>query len=305
MRAALKFYKGDLDMPTKSTAVTDNQQYLVNSYFEEATSYWAEIYQRYGIKEFIHQERLRIVLDWAARIGLPSNARVLDVGSGAGLAAVALAKRGHVVEAIDPVQSMVDATRDRATKEGVEHLVRSSVEDVNSLSFPDATFNLVIAIGVLPWLSSIENPLREMYRVLHPEGYLIITVDNRWCLSRFLDPASNPLLGPIRRLARGILRSRVREKLHARAQVTSTRECDSLLRASGLKKIRGITLGFGPFSLFGNELLPYGSGRKAHQTCQDLADRGVAVFRSGGAQYLVLARKCDAPLTMNGFVSGA
>src|SRR5260370_32385202 len=184
-------------MPPKSTVNTGNQQYWVNSYFEQATSYWAEIYDRVGIKEFIHQERLRIVLDLAARIGLTSNARVLDAGSGAGLAAVALAKRGHVVEAIDAVQSMVDATQDRATKEGVEHLVRSSVEDVNSLSFPDATFSLVIAIGVLPWLSSIENPLREMYRVLHSEGYLIVTVDNLWGLSRFLVPSSNPLLGPI------------------------------------------------------------------------------------------------------------
>jgi ubiquinone/menaquinone biosynthesis C-methylase UbiE len=286
-------------MPPKSTVNTGNQQYRVNSYFEQVSSYWAEIYDRVGIKEFIHQERLRIVLDLVARIGLPSNARVLDVGSGAGLAAVALAKRGHVIEAVDTVQNMVDATRDRATKEGVEHLVRSSVDDINSLSFPDATFSLVIAIGVLPWLSSIENPLREMYRVLHAEGYLIITVDNRWCLSRFLDPVSNPLLAPIRGFAKRVLRWPARGKPCARARVTSTRECDSLLQGAGLEKIQGITLGFGPFSLFGRELLPYRLGLKAHQTCQDLANRGVAVFRSGGSQYLVLARKSGASPALN------
>src|SRR2546427_12508008 len=93
-------------------------QSVVNAYFRKEAAYWAEIYERNGIKEAIHKERLRAAVAMAVGLRLAPAARVLDVGCGAGLAAIRLARQGLIVEAIDPVEAMVEATRKGAMGAG-------------------------------------------------------------------------------------------------------------------------------------------------------------------------------------------
>jgi len=276
-------------MQTQVGAQAEAEQKLVNSRFEKLVSEWAEIYERQGFDEFIFQERMRIVLDMVGRIGLPSQTRVLEVGCGAGVYTLALAKMGHLVDAIDPVQTMVDATRERARRGGQEHRVRSNLGDVHALGFPNETFGLVLAIGVFPWLSSIEQPLQEMYRVIRPGGYLVITVNSRWGLQQLLEPLSNPILRPAKELARRLLRRRPK----VRPYVIRLRHCDALLNTSGFEKLESLTLGFGPFSVFGCKLLPSSLGLKLHCRLQALAERGFPVLRAGGSKYIVLVKKHD------------
>jgi ubiquinone/menaquinone biosynthesis C-methylase UbiE len=265
------------------------EQKVVNSHFEEVASEWAEIYEREGVREFVFQERLRIVLDIVGRIGLPPQMRVLDVGCGAGFGTIGLAKMGYVVDAVDPVQAMVDATRERASRAGQERRVRSGLGDVHALCFPNETFALVLAIGVLPWLSSPEQPLQEMCRVLRPGGYLIVTADNSRGLRNILEPLTNPVLQPAVELARRMLQRR--RRLGARGYRISLRHCDALLDASGLDKVESLTLGFGPFTVFRRELLPYSFGVKVHRRLQALADRGFPMLCSSGTEYIALVRK--------------
>jgi ubiquinone/menaquinone biosynthesis C-methylase UbiE len=274
-------------MQTQISAQAEAEQKSVNSHFEELTSEWAEIYERQGLHEFIFQERMRIVLDMVGRIGLPSQTRVLEVGCGAGIYTLRLAKMGHLVDAIDPVQTMVDATRERARRGGQEGRVRSYLGDVNALGFRNETFGLVLAVGVLSWLSSIEQPLQEMYRVLRPGGYLIITVDNRWALKQVLEPLSNPILGPAMELARRLLQRGPKVRAHA----IPLRHCDALLNAIGFEKVESLTLGFGPFSVFGCKLLPSSLGLKLHCRLQAAAERGFPVLRASGLKYIVLVKK--------------
>ncbi len=278
-------------MQNPSADETADEQKLVNSYFDEVASYWGELYEGSGVQEFVHQERLRIVLDLVDRIGLPASTRVLEVGCGAGMATVALGKKGYAVEATDTVQAMVDSTRQRAIKAGLQSRVRSSLEDVHSLSFPDRAFGLVVAMGVLPWLPSIEKPMLEMSRVLQPAGYLIVTVDNRRGLRWFLDPLTNPLLRPAKEMAKRALQRLGLMGPAVRPHLTSARECDAALRAAGLRKVEGVTLGFGPFSLLKHQLLPNSVGLTVHRRLQALADRGFPGLRSAGSQSIVLARK--------------
>src|SRR5438067_905324 len=112
------------------------EQALVNSHFEAAASEWAKIYDRSGLNELVHQERLRIVLDMVRRLHLPSQPRLLDVGCGAGFATLGLAKMGYSIDAVDPVQAMVDGTEDRVKRAGLEQRVRTGLGDVHALCFP-------------------------------------------------------------------------------------------------------------------------------------------------------------------------
>ena len=271
-----------------------HEQKVVNSHFQHAASYWTEIYRREGVLEFIHQERQRLMLGLVETLGLPYGTRVLEIGCGAGFAAVELAKKGYAVDAIDSVPVMVDLTRKHATRSAVDGTVKSNFGDIHNLDFLNETFGLVVAMGVLPWLRHIDKPLLEMSRVLRLGGYLVVNVNNRWAICPFLDPRTNPVLAPIKRVARRILQFGKSDP-RPRTRSMSVRTLDSRLGPLGLQKVRGIVFGFGPFSFFGRELFPYSVGLRIHQTLQRLADRGRPILRSTGVQYMVVAKKIVAP----------
>jgi ubiquinone/menaquinone biosynthesis C-methylase UbiE len=268
-----------------------DQQTLVNSLFEDDASYWAEIYERTGVKEFVHQQRLRTLLELVERIAPPAQSLILDAGCGAGLAAVALARRGYHVQAMDAVEAMVDLTSRRAIEAGVERRVTTTMGDVDSLPFGDKTFPLVVMMGVLPWLPSIEKPLRELHRVIQPAGHLIVSLDNRWSLCRFLDPFINPVLSPGKELVRSLLYRLGRTEATVHSRLTSNREFDLLLKTTGFKKTQAKTLGFGPFTVFRHEFLPSRVGLTVHQGFQAIAERGFPIFRSAGMQSIVVASR--------------
>ena len=271
-----------------------NQQKLVDSYFHSGSQTWKEIYEREDVHALIHQQRRIIVLRLIDNLNLSLDSRMLEVGCGAGSTTVALAQRGYVVNAIDSVRAMVDLTRQLSDRLKTEHRVVASLGDIHNLPFPDNTFALTLAMGVIPWLHSSDRAIREMTRVTKPGGYVIVNADNRWRLNEILDPARNPLHAPLRRVLRNM---RVRLRLGTsipQTQRHSPKEFDSVLAKAGLQKIEGVTLGFGPFSLFKQKILSDMMARKLHGILQNLADREVPLIRLTGAQYIVLARKLSS-----------
>jgi ubiquinone/menaquinone biosynthesis C-methylase UbiE len=279
-------------MPVQQGSEPIGHQSVVNSHFTKATPYWADVYRRQDdVDAVIFQERLRRVLALVDGLALPPLSPVLEVGSGAGHATVALAKRGFVVEAIDAVQSMVDATRANAASAGVGASIKAGLGDVHALPFADASFKLVVAMGVLDWFPSMVQPIRQLARVLEPGGYSIVTMDNQWGLRQFVEPYTNPLLRPIKAVIKRLRGPSERNKDRALTYVASLRKTDATLREAGLEKMAGLTLGFGPFRLFNTPVLTDAAGLKIHRQLQRLCDRGIPLLRSSGGQYVVLARK--------------
>src|SRR5262249_36593088 len=150
--------------------------------------------------------RHSMALRWVQDLDLRPNARILEVGCGAGLLTVALALNGYIVDAVDSTDAMLQMTRQTATRHGVEDLVRIQSADVHALPFHQHTFDLVIALGVIPWSHSEHLALREMQRVLKPGGHFLVTADNNARLDRLLDPLSSPLAAPLRLAAKHFLR---------------------------------------------------------------------------------------------------
>jgi ubiquinone/menaquinone biosynthesis C-methylase UbiE len=222
----------------------------------------------------------------------------LETGCGAGLLTVALAQRGFVVDALDPVPTMLDLTRAAASDLGVESRVRAVAGDVHHLQYPDDSFHAVLGLGVLPWLHSPQLALTEMARVLKPGGYLLVTVDNLWRLNDVLDPRRTPVFGFFRRifsLGRHHWRAfRNHRLVPTLARLDSTHDLDSGINAAGLTRIKSVTLGFGPFSIWDKPMFNEATGIALHRKLQSLADRNFPILRSTGAHYVVLARKWTA-----------
>jgi len=277
------------------------QQEKVNAYFTSQSSYWRDIYVEKDVYAQIYQDRHSTILDWIKSLALLPAAQVMEIGCGAGLLSVALAQCGHQICAIDSSAAMVEQARVHATEAGVVDALSLSVGDVYSLAFAQSSFDLAVAVGVVPWLSRPELAIREMARVLKPGGFLILTVDNRARLNIHLDPLLYPGFLPLKRFAKDVLDRmgvRRRSPYEVDSHFHTCRSIDAILSRLALVKINSKTLGFGPFTFLRCPLLPRSLGIALHRRLQHLADQGMPVLHAAGSHYIVLARKSQdaAPL---------
>jgi SAM-dependent methyltransferase len=96
---------------------------------------------------------------------------VLDVGSGDGAAASALAPYCKSLTCIDVNPRRIAAAKDRLSKHS--H-VRTRVADVHALPFRAAAFDSVLMFHTLTYAEAPADALRECARVLRPGGRLVL-----------------------------------------------------------------------------------------------------------------------------------
>ena len=103
-------------------------------------------------------------------------ARVLDVASGTGDLAMAVARRypGTTVQGIDPSREMTAIGRSKIERSGLEDRIELGEGDARDLAFPDHSFDAVtIAFGIRN-IPDRERALREMVRVTRPGGRVAV-----------------------------------------------------------------------------------------------------------------------------------
>ena len=104
-----------------------------------------------------------------------TGARVLDAGCGTGSQLAEIAGRGFDVVGLEPAIEMRRIAIE--ANPGVE--IGSG--SITAMPFPDASFDVVIALEVLRYLPETDNDLawKEMLRVLRPGGTLIFNLGKR------------------------------------------------------------------------------------------------------------------------------
>ena len=212
----------------------------VRAHFRRDAEYWRSIYEDDGDRAgAVYHERLERVLTGVDALGLTPPVRVIDVGAGAGLASVALAERGYDVLAVDSTRRMLELTEARAAAAGL--IVRVAEADASSLPIDDASVDLVVAVGLIPWLVDTRPVLDEFRRVLRPPGGLVITADNRWRLTELADPSLSPLFDPCAPLGRATAQAPPRLVRSAlRAAPPFARRVGAASDRSGLRRPRVI-----------------------------------------------------------------
>ena len=135
---------------------------LVQQHFRSTLPYWEQIYADRTVYGRIYQERARRAIAYVDGIGLSSGAPVLEIGCGPGVITTAMARKGVTVWAIDSLQEMVERTKAMTHRAGLGSRVFAQVGHIDNVPFADATFELVVLIGVSEWLVSLTQPLRDL-----------------------------------------------------------------------------------------------------------------------------------------------
>jgi len=137
--------------------------------FASTESYYAEYRPGYGEALFD---------DLAERFALDGDARVLDLGCGAGQLALPLAARAGEVLAMDPNERMLAHARRRAAEAGVENVewvVGSDAEFDPSMG----PFRLTTMGRSSHWMDQ-ERTLERLSRATEPGGGIALVTDREW-----------------------------------------------------------------------------------------------------------------------------
>ena len=279
--------------PARSTATpeSDERPRKTATYFGDSSDYWNRVYASRTVKGQVYRKRMAVVLRWATSVAGPG-ATAADVGTGAGHLAVALAERGVRVAAIDASEPMLAHVAQNASRAGVAHLVVPIASDAQRLELPSATCDVVVAVGLLPWVQQPKLALGEIVRITKPGGYVIVTMDNARSLARGLDPgwheSARGFFTTIRRL---VARHSLEAPPDQWPAVAGLSDVVQLLRSGGLYPLQIEGVGFGPFTFLGRNVLPNRIGLQVDRLLQWLADHHAPLLEDAAVFHIALAIK--------------
>ena len=131
-------------------------------------------------------------------LALRHGARVLDVGCGTGASALPAAARvgptGTVI-GIDLADRLLEIARQKAASRNLGN-AEFHFGDMERLSYPDGHFNAVICVFAIFFVPDMAKQLRELWRMLGPDGQLAITT---WG-PRVMEPAASVFWSAVKEL---------------------------------------------------------------------------------------------------------
>lgn len=106
---------------------------------------------------------------------LPRDAKILDIGCGGGAQTLVLAEETQAhITAVDTFTPLLDVLRARLVKRGLQARVTIACEPMESLDFPDETFDCIWSEGAIYNMGFMRG-LCEWRHFLKPHGTIAVT----------------------------------------------------------------------------------------------------------------------------------
>ncbi len=128
---------------------------------------WAPVYDL--VFGAVFERGRHAAIEAAERIG----GRILEVGVGTGISLPDY-KRSNRLFGVDISEPMLRKARERVTEFGLTNVEGLQVMDAEQLTFPDASFDVVVAQYVVTTVPNPEATLDEFARVLKPGGEIVL-----------------------------------------------------------------------------------------------------------------------------------
>lgn len=127
---------------------------------------------RYYYRPFVRLlYRARILQ--ALSLVTPPYSSILELGYGSGVMMPTLASIGKTVSGID-----IDANPEKVEKRLEQLGVKASLKrgDIRDMDYSAENFDLIVAISIFEHISDLETALNEVYRILKPDGELLVGI---------------------------------------------------------------------------------------------------------------------------------
>ena len=128
-------------------------------------------------RRWLHCSRRDWIFSALARHAPPGSTRALEVGPGSGVYLPKLAELFGEVVAADVEQSYLDDLRPLASRDLNLELRQ---DDITHSGFASDSFDLILCTEVIEHIPDSSSALKEMYRLLKPEGVLVLSTPQRY-----------------------------------------------------------------------------------------------------------------------------
>lgn len=191
MKKIKSVYWGEI---TKKEMIYVNEQLKKNKYWKSVLK---EVTEKNPRDQFPEPYSFATDLsraNWHFLLSLPKKSKVLDIGAGLGTISEILSNYYEEVISIEPVKERLFFLKKRFEQEGIKN-IRLMQMNALELPFPENSFDLIVMNGVLEWVAlySKENPkkvqeqvLKDILKILKPNGYLYVGIENRLCYRHFV-----------------------------------------------------------------------------------------------------------------------
>ncbi len=162
----------------------------LSDHFTKRSSYWEEIYsKRNSPPNFMIYEldsRMINALSLVEQFSKGSPLKILDVGCGTGHYIEQLLSRNHNVFGNDVAFGML--TKSKAKYYRLNQFHKLSLSNIEQLPFQDSSFDAVLCIGVIEYLPDIHKALKELSRIVKPDGRIFLSAPNLLSIKFLTDP---------------------------------------------------------------------------------------------------------------------
>ena len=121
---------------------------------------------------FIKRIEWRNMLEW---LDAKEGERILDVACG-GMLSLKIAENGCKIFGIDMSEDTIKYAKRRSEREGIP--CEFEVGNAEDLPYPDRYFDKIVCSCSLEHFKNDINALKEMNRVLKPNGIVVLTTDS-------------------------------------------------------------------------------------------------------------------------------
>ena len=176
MRDYLREHKRKMGKINKNSNINKRVNYSkIIEFFDEMSQGRNHEIQSNPIVEYEQRVRANTVLDL---LSPKQGEKILDLGCGNARDIAYIAEQGSQVVGIDISEGMIAEARFDLEKLGYNNITLE-VGDATQLSYKDSEFDKVLCSEVLEHIPDTDKALSEIYRVLKPNGVLVLSTPNK------------------------------------------------------------------------------------------------------------------------------
>jgi len=164
----------------------------------KAEAYFENNAMRYKEDHYLRDEfhpkwvRHKKILELINEFEPSTESNILDIGCGPGFLALDLAKMGYKGCGMDTSKKMISLSSDLFNKSNISNW-NFVIGDAENTGLKNEEFDCIVASGVIEYMNEDYKMLKEMSRILKPNGFLIINVTNKLGYSTSLNAITNTI----------------------------------------------------------------------------------------------------------------